>query len=243
MTVTYYPTDGLPIGAYELKRSYQKNMRTAVLLVLGAFAIAIAVAALVQALTPVVAPKTKDLVVIDPTIIGPPQSVVDKPVQIVVSQPIAKPVFTLPEAEMDELVTEDYVVVSQDSLAALTPSIIGDVVEPGNAFREIPHGWDLPETTAVFVAFDEDPVILSQPQPKYPELARHAGIEGVVRVEVLVDRYGDVKSARVIKESGTNVGFEEAALEAARLTKWRPAMQNHEPVKLWVAFNIAFRLK
>jgi protein TonB len=86
-------------------------------------------------------------------------------------------------------------------------------------------------------------VIISLPTPKYPEMARKAAIEGKVYVEVLIDTRGKVCGARIIKDSGANAGFEEAALEAAWKGEWRPAMQNKQPVAVRVSYPVVFKLK
>ncbi len=79
--------------------------------------------------------------------------------------------------------------------------------------------------------------------PKYPKMAAKAWIEGEVYVKVFVDEHGDVLRALVVKDSGKNVGFEEAALEAARKGKWMPAeTADGEKVGVWVAYPISFKL-
>jgi len=89
-----------------------------------------------------------------------------------------------------------------------------------------------------------------QPKPKrlvpakYPKEAEEAGIEGEVLVEVFVGKNGNVLKAVVLKESGTHVGFEDAALEAAWKGKWKPAeTAKGEKVGVWVAYPISFSLK
>ncbi len=49
--------------------------------------------------------------------------------------------------------------------------------------------------------------------------------------------------AIVAKESGANAGFEEAALEAARRSTWTPALQNNQPVRVWISYEVKFRLR
>lgn len=242
MTITYHQTGWLPIGAWELKHCYQRNMRNAVLLVLGAFAATIASVALIAKLSLREVPQSHPRVV-DVAHLSPPPTLIPRPMQALIELISSAPRFTLPEAVEDELVSDDPVIVSQEELAEMTAPAIGDGEGTGNAVVQIPVDWDTLPSSGQFVAYDEIPMILSQPQPKYPELARRAEIEGVVRVEVLVDKKGDVRDARVLKGSGANAGFEEAALEAARLARWRPAMQNNTPVATWVWYDIKFRLK
>ncbi len=232
-----------PIGAFELKRSYQKNMRNAVLYVLGAFTLIFLLIALVRLLTAEDEIPTATIVIRDISELGPPPSVATKPVQVKVTQELAAPKFTLPEAVPDEEVTEDFVVVSQEELAEISSPVLSEGEGSGvNVQVDIPIEEYIP-TPDEFIAVEEQPVKIQNVQPKYPEIARKAGIEGSVWVKVLVDKNGNVRDAIVLKESGANAGFEEAALESARQSKWKPAMQNKQPVMLWVSYEVKFQLK
>ncbi|MFH2055985.1 MAG: energy transducer TonB [bacterium] len=105
------------------------------------------------------------------------------------------------------------------------------------------------DTTAIpppesFVHAEQQPEPLDLPLPKFPEEAKIRGVEGQVYVKVFVDANGDVQKAIVLKESGKNVGFEEAAIRAARQGKWKPAISPEgEPIGVWVAYPIKFTLR
>lgn len=93
-------------------------------------------------------------------------------------------------------------------------------------------------------AAEIEPKPLELPMPVYPEEATLRGIEGEVYVKVFVSAKGDVPKAIILKDSGKNVGFEEAAMRAARKAKWKPAIsKDGEPVGVWVAYPIKFTLK
>ncbi len=93
-----------------------------------------------------------------------------------------------------------------------------------------------------FVAFEEPPVLLNQTEIIYPEEAKKAGIEGTVWIQALVDENGDVVEALILKDSGTNAGFEKEALKKAFMRSYRPALQNTQPVSVWVAYKVQFKL-
>ena len=76
----------------------------------------------------------------------------------------------------------------------------------------------------------------------YPELARKAGIEGNVIVNVLIDRDGRVLATKVMRSLGNN-GCDEAAIKAIKSVKWNPAFQRDKPVKVWVSIKVAFVLR
>jgi protein TonB len=117
---------------------------------------------------------------------------------------------------------------------------------------------DLPETTfdsfedmpppppsggdaQAFFAFDEPPVLRHFEVPRYPDLAREAGIEGTVRVKVLVGADGKVISASIIS-SDVVPAMEKAALDAAKRCLFKPAKQRTMPVKAYVMVPFQFRL-
>lgn len=97
----------------------------------------------------------------------------------------------------------------------------------------------LPEATE-FVPVEEQPIPVEMPKPVYPEIARRAGVEGKVLVHILVDRMGRVRDVKIIR--GPEV-FHEAAKDAAWKGIWRPAIQNHGPVAVWVALPLRFTLR
>jgi len=103
------------------------------------------------------------------------------------------------------------------------------------------------ESAQIFVAYDEPPEPIGgfeaiQRNLKYPEIARKAGVEGTVFVQVLVDVKGQVVDTRVVKSLGNN-GCDEAAIDAIKKVKWKPAMQRDRPVKVWISIPVRFKLK
>lgn len=78
---------------------------------------------------------------------------------------------------------------------------------------------------------------------RYPSKALQAHLEGRVVVGVLIDGNGNIDKLQILKDSGLNVGFEEAALEAIRAIQWYPAQQRDRPVKVWVAVPVRFELE
>jgi protein TonB len=89
------------------------------------------------------------------------------------------------------------------------------------------------------VVFDELPVLLSIGEPKYPDLAQRAGIDGTVLVKVLITRTGKVKNAVAV--DGPEV-FWSSAVDAAKTALFKPAMQGNMPVEVWVMLPVTFSL-
>ena len=94
----------------------------------------------------------------------------------------------------------------------------------------------------VFIPYDDPPVAMSPIRPKYPEIAQEAGIEGVVVVQAFIDEKGRVKETLILK-GVPNTGLDEAAMEAIRKTRFRPAKQRERSVGVWISIPVNFRLK
>lgn len=95
----------------------------------------------------------------------------------------------------------------------------------------------------MFVPFDEAPVQIKTASPVYPPEALNAGITGEVLVKALIDKNGVATNAIIARDSGKNVGFEQASLDAAFRTKWKPAMSKGKPIAVWVTYKIEFNFK
>jgi len=89
-----------------------------------------------------------------------------------------------------------------------------------------------------FFAVSEKPVILHKEKPRYPDLARKAGIEGIVVVTVTIGKTGAVENARIFKSLPM---LDESALAAAKKCNFKPAKQRDKFVK--VKMNIPFHFK
>jgi protein TonB len=87
---------------------------------------------------------------------------------------------------------------------------------------------------------DVPATVMSRAAPAYPPIARAAGVEGTVIVEVEIDRTGAVTRATVLHSPSPL--FDEAALDAARATRFRPATRDGIPVASTQPMTFSFRL-
>jgi len=94
-----------------------------------------------------------------------------------------------------------------------------------------------------FIPYDDPPKPISAIRPMYPEVAQEAGIEGVVVVQAFIDKKGIVKETVILRGGIPNTGFDEAAIEAIRKTRFRPAKQRNKPVGVWISIPVNFKLK
>jgi protein TonB len=78
--------------------------------------------------------------------------------------------------------------------------------------------------------------------PRYPFIARRNGVEGTVRLKVLVTRDGRAAQLELDKSSGSSA-LDNAALEAVKQWQFVPARRGQEPVESWVLVPVVFRLE
>jgi protein TonB len=81
---------------------------------------------------------------------------------------------------------------------------------------------------------------ISKPDPVYPQLARTAGIQGIVTVEILIDETGRVLSANA---TGGHPLLRQEAERAAFRTRFSPTLLSNQPVKAKgiITFNFVLR--
>jgi len=85
------------------------------------------------------------------------------------------------------------------------------------------------------------PVKVTAPQPQYTEIARKARIQGVVIVQAIIDKQGNVTNVKVLK--GLPMGLSEQSVEAIKKWKFKPATLNGKPVDVYYNLTVNFRLQ
>lgn len=104
-----------------------------------------------------------------------------------------------------------------------------------------------PESNVIFIAYDEPPEPLGgyaaiQKNVVYPEIAREAGIEGTVIVQATIGKDGKVIETTILKGI-PKTGLDEAAMDAIKMTEFKPAFQRDKPVAVRISIPVVFRLK
>ncbi len=84
------------------------------------------------------------------------------------------------------------------------------------------------------------PELVEYVQAPYPESAKEAGLEGVVRLLIEIDESGEVTYIEVLQSAGS--GFDEAAVAAAWQFLFTPAMDESGPVPVAIEFDYGFVL-
>ncbi len=122
------------------------------------------------------------------------------------------------------------------------PASGGGPVGPSNGGRQIvstppsvviddppPPPADPPKPKIIISKGPINGQALSLPKPAYPPIAKAAGIQGVVSVQVLIDENGHVVSAKAIDG---NAALRTEAERAARQAKFSPTTLGDQPVKV-----------
>jgi TonB family protein len=119
----------------------------------------------------------------------------------------------------------------------------GDPDAPAGA----PAGDNVPFASRAADATEVDllPRVLRQPsaaemRAMYPESARRDGVEGDVRVEILVSAAGRVEEVRLVQPGGH--GFDDVARTLVRRLAFVPAQRGGRPVPVWIPWTWKFRL-
>jgi periplasmic protein TonB len=105
-------------------------------------------------------------------------------------------------------------------------------------------GTAAPHDDAVVIAeqvVDSQARLVRGLAPSYPAAARAEGVEGDVRLELVVGQTGGVESARVVRSVGH--GLDEAALEAVRQFRFAAATKDGHAVRVRMGWSMQFRLQ
>jgi TonB family protein len=98
----------------------------------------------------------------------------------------------------------------------------------GGVYSAVPPGGTQPEET--------DRVV-----PRYPMVARRAGVQGPVVVRGIVRRDGTIDNVEVIKDLPYGLG--DAAKDAVSEWHFRPATYRGEPIDVYYTVTVNFRLQ
>ena len=102
-----------------------------------------------------------------------------------------------------------------------------------------PGSYEEEEEILEFYMVEQKPKVKHQVNPKYPEIARKAGLTGKVFLKFLVDKNGRVSNVSILR--GQEI-FRQAAIDAVLQFRFEPAQQNDKPVSVWMTQPMSFRL-
>ena len=127
-------------------------------------------------------------------------------------------------------------VMVADAVAPPPPPPPGDVPRASTNFQEyMMHG--------VVKAIGGDvsaPMVMYQVDPEFSEEARKAKVMGTVTVGLIVDKNGRPEDVHVVR--GVGYGLDQKAVEAVSQYKFKPAMENGQPVMVALNIEVNFQI-
>lgn len=167
-----------------------------------------------------------------------------------------------------EIETIDIPVIEQQIEAAKPPSrpsipievedddLLDDVTIEMSTDISSYEAWDAPPPPPEednggprvrFIPYDEAPEPIGgfsaiQRNVVYPEIAQEAGIEGTVVIQAFVNEFGKVTDCVVLK-GVPNTGLDEAAIDAIKKTRFKPAKQRDRNVGVYISIPVIFKLQ
>lgn len=139
------------------------------------------------------------------------------------------------EIEIQEITPDVVISLSTDTVGLSTATTVETGLSSGNDTN--PELIGPPGFTPVEVF----PVCTFMPPPAYPEMARMAGVEGIVTLWVYIDAQGMVREVELMQSSGVT-SLDDAAVFAAMNTGWNSARNNGLPVGVWTTLRYNFSL-
>ncbi|MBB4821742.1 protein TonB [Pseudomonas alcaligenes] len=126
---------------------------------------------------------------------------------------------------------------SEPSVAHAAASTPSAAPQPAPA-QQVAIAARLPKAEVVI----DQPSFLTPPKPPiYPAQARRRNQQGVVLVEIRLDERGGLREMKLLRSSGIE-SLDEAAMSAVASWRFRPEVQDGEPVPSRVRIPIEFAL-
>jgi protein TonB len=148
-----------------------------------------------------------------------------------------RPAVAMPKPVRDDLAVEETIATSEE-IAAMATQTTANTVGANDSLVVDGGDGGLPGPED-YVAFEKEPEMVSPPEPQYPDIAKEAGVEGIVLVRVLVGEDGFVKDVMIIQSVPM---LDDAAATAAQRAVFKPALQKDKPVAVWMVIPIEFKL-
>lgn len=253
-------------GAYELRRKYDKRVRNAImgtasiaLVIIGGYTVSNHLMASVTVTRPAPPPVTtlrliepiEKMPTPQPPVLPSSNPAPLKPTIRATTLTIVRDNQVSPDDEpprLDEMVNKAIGVsnTAGDVDGVDAPSLLG----PGTGVVEIPVAKERdPDEIFRFVeippSFPGGVEALAKylgNNIRYPHVAAENGIEGIVVVQFVVDREGNVNEVKVITPAKGGGLEQEASRVIKAMPKWKPGKQNGRYVSVLYSIPVNFRL-
>jgi TonB family protein len=134
-----------------------------------------------------------------------------------------------------------------ETTASSEPQSTPAMPEPQQTATEAPAPQPEPamvDRSAVYAAVPAggtQPEEVDRVTPRYPAMARRAGVEGSVVVRGIVRRDGSIDDVEIIKDLPFGLG--QSARDAVSQWRFRPATVRGEPIDVYYTVTVNFRLQ
>jgi len=183
-----------------------------------------------------------------PTFAGETKVVRQKPKVFVIQQVRFKPPppqqeQQIPKPKAKKVPIPDPTPDEPEPIRIPEPQVDLDLPDVDDLVIAVPDAPPAPEPTGpIFVTGDvQKPVKVSDVQPQYTEIARKARIQGVVILQTIIDKEGNITDVKTLK--GLPMGLTEAAIDAVNQWKFQPATLNGKPVAVYFNLTVNFQLQ
>ena len=171
-------------------------------------------------------------------IAAPPKS---PPIEVVFNTPEPPPPPPPPKVEPPKQKVVQKVIKTE---VPVVQHPVPDAVVSDNvvAVQEGPPPAPAPVVEEKITAARADAAYLNNPAPDYPAAAMRQGLQGTVRLRVLVLPDGSPGTINIEKSSGKKL-LDDAALAAVQKWKFVPSKRGDTPIEGWVSFPVEFSLE
>lgn len=244
-------------GAYELRRDNGKNTRTALLIGVAVFVLAISANTIINMIGGFI-PKAKEKVKITNVVLSPPPPDLKKPPpppppeppkprvdQVKFPPPVVKPDIevkekppTVKELEVADPGQKNLKGDKNAEVSIAEPVGTSDVkvteADPNQIFTSVEQVPEFPGGLAAFGKYLNKNI-------KYPAVARENNTQGRVIVSFVCERDGSLTDIKVVR--GIGDGCDEEAVRVIKASPhWKPGIQNGRPVRVAYSVPISFTL-
>jgi TonB family protein len=117
-----------------------------------------------------------------------------------------------------------------------------EVPEPQDEKTSNPISQDTKTSDPMRITADVvQPVLIKRVNPEYPEIARKSRVQGIIILEAIITREGTVEKVKVLR--GVHPLLDQAAVNAVKQWRYKPATLNGKPVKVYSTITVNFKLK
>ena len=141
------------------------------------------------------------------------------------------------QTNTEELVAENMIETDEEPPPVIS-SYSGPIGTAGSTGAEHINYLRMSEIT-VSPGLPEDQIVRNT---VYPPIAQRSNKEGVVFLELFIDRQGNVRQVNILREDPPDHGFGQAAVNAFRGIRGKPAEANGEPVAVRFRYRFTFKL-